>query len=227
MPPAPENGETAAAAPEAPAAPQGHPRPYRVGTQWYQPIPDADGFRQRGTASWYGKKFHGRKTSNGETYDMYAMTAAHKTLPLPSYVKVTNLANDKTVIVRVNDRGPFHDNRIIDLSYAAAHRLDMLKTGTAKVKLEVIYIENPESVALAALKNTKLHYVQVIASSDKGRIDHLAQTLADQYQVKTRIQQNGNLYRLQLGPIGRQQIAAQLHQTLQQNGYPQSYLVTE
>ncbi|QYJ96835.1 septal ring lytic transglycosylase RlpA family protein [Shewanella alkalitolerans] len=205
----------------------GNRKEYTVLGKTYRVLDTGKGYQKTGIASWYGAKFHGHLTSNGETYDMYSMSAAHKTLPLPSYVKVTNLANDKSVVVRVNDRGPFHDNRIIDLSYAAAHRLDMLKTGTAKVQLEVIYIENPESVALAALQETKLHYVQVIASSDKGRIDHLAQTLADQYQVQTRIQQSGNLYRLQLGPIGRQQIAAELHQTLQQNGYPQSYLVTE
>ncbi|MDC0085012.1 septal ring lytic transglycosylase RlpA family protein [Oceanospirillaceae bacterium] len=96
------------------------------------------GFKQRGLASWYGQKFHGHLTSNGETYDMYAMTAAHKSLPLPTYARITNLANNKTVIVRVNDRGPFHGDRVIDLSYAAASKLEYRKTGVAEVLVEAI-----------------------------------------------------------------------------------------
>lgn len=205
----------------------GNPKRYTVLGKSYEVLPSGKGYQTTGIASWYGAKFHGHLTSNGETYDMYSMSAAHKTLPLPSYVKVTNLNNNHTVIVRVNDRGPFHDNRIIDLSYAAAHKLDMLKTGTAKVKIEVIHIDNPESVALAQLKETNLHYIQVLASSDKSRVEQLAKQLTSQYQVQTRIQQTGSLYKLQLGPIGRVQIADKLHQELQQNGYPQSYRVTE
>lgn len=205
----------------------GNRKSYTVRGKTYSVLDTGKGYQKTGVASWYGAKFHGHLTSNGETYDMYSMSAAHKTLPLPSYARITNLTNNKSVIVRVNDRGPFHDERLIDLSYAAAHRLDMLKTGTAKVKVEVIYIENPESAALAELKSTDLHYVQVVASSDKRRIDKLSGQLASQYQVKTRIQQTGDLYKLQLGPIGRQQIAAELHQTLRQNGFPQSYLVVE
>lgn len=96
------------------------------------------GYKERGIASWYGKQFHGRLTSNGERYDMYKMTAAHKSLPLPCYVKVTNLENKKTIVVRVNDRGPFHGNRIIDLSYAAAKKLGMDHKGTAKIEVEAI-----------------------------------------------------------------------------------------
>lgn len=112
--------------------------PYTVGGKRYVPITGDKPMTQRGTASWYGKKFHGRKTSTGETYNMYAMTAAHKTMELPSYAKVTNLNNGKSVIVRVNDRGPFVDNRIIDLSYAAASKLGYVKNGTAPVKVERI-----------------------------------------------------------------------------------------
>ncbi|MCG9697423.1 septal ring lytic transglycosylase RlpA family protein [Shewanella sp. Isolate11] len=205
----------------------GNPKTYTVLGKSYQVMPSGKGFKQSGVASWYGAKFHGHLTSNGETYDMYSMSAAHKTLPLPSYVKVTNVDNNKSVVVRVNDRGPFHDNRIIDLSYAAAHKLDMLKTGTANVNIEVIYIENPESLALAQLQDTSLYYIQVVALSDKARIDQLAKQLATQYQVNTRIQQSGSLYKLQLGPLGRQQLADKLHQQLQQSGYPNSYRVTE
>ena len=200
---------------------------YTVLGKSYQVMDTGKGYRSSGTASWYGSKFHGHLTSNGETYDMYSMSAAHKSLPLPSYVKVTNLANNKEVIVRVNDRGPFHEDRIIDLSYAAAHRLDMLKTGTARVAIEVIYIENPESIALAELKETKVHYIQVLASSNKSKVDHLAKTLENKYQVKTRLQTSNNLYKLQLGPIGQQRLATKLNLELKENGFPQSYLISE
>ena len=111
---------------------------YQVFGKPYKVLSSAQGFQQTGTASWYGNKFHGHLTSNGEIYDMYTMSAAHKNLPLPTYLKVTNTTNNKSVIVRVNDRGPFHQSRIIDLSYSAAYKLDMLKTGTAQVKITAI-----------------------------------------------------------------------------------------
>ena len=111
---------------------------YEVLGKHYTVMPSADGYHERGVASWYGKKFHGRLTSSREPYDMYQMTAAHKTLPLPTYVRVRNLRNNKTIIVRVNDRGPFVHNRIIDLSYAAAIKLDMVGTGTSLVDVEAI-----------------------------------------------------------------------------------------
>ena len=116
----------------------GNPDRYEVFGRVYHTLDTAQGYRQRGIASWYGTKFHGRRTSSGEPYDMYAMTAAHTTLPLPTYVRVTHLENGRSVVVRVNDRGPFVDDRIIDLSYAAAHRLGMLEEGTAPVLLEAI-----------------------------------------------------------------------------------------
>ena len=116
----------------------GNKNPYTVFGKTYQLLPQGGVYRAQGTASWYGTKFHGRKTANGETYDMYGMTAAHKTLPIPSYVKVTNLKNQRSVIVRVNDRGPFHGDRIIDLSYAAAKKLDYSGVGTARVEVEAI-----------------------------------------------------------------------------------------
>lgn len=111
---------------------------YEVLGQTYKVMDNPSGFRQRGYASWYGKKFHGRLTANGERYDMFGMTAAHKTLPLPSYVRVTDLDNGKSVVVRVNDRGPFHSDRIIDLSYAAAAKLGLIGHGTSKVELELL-----------------------------------------------------------------------------------------
>lgn len=132
----------------------GNKSPYRVLGKSYHVLPTAVGFSEEGIASWYGSKFHGYHTSNGEIYDMYKFTAAHKHLPLPSYVRVTNLDNGRQVIVRVNDRGPFHDERIIDLSYAAASRLGVLQTGTARVRLENVMPSDPSlpptSLATAA-----------------------------------------------------------------------------
>jgi rare lipoprotein A len=116
---------------------------YEVLGKRYTVMPSSSGYRERGVASWYGKKFHGNLTSNREPYDMYAMTAAHKTLPLPTYVRVRNLRNDKSIIVRVNDRGPFVHNRIIDLSYAAAMKLDMIQDGTSLVEVTAISFDQP------------------------------------------------------------------------------------
>lgn len=117
-------------------------RPYKVFGRQYVPITSERPFRQKGIASWYGRKFHGKKTANGETYDMYAMTAAHPTLPLPSYARVTHARTGKSVIVRINDRGPFHPNRIIDLSYVAAAKLDLIKPGSGPVIVETITHED-------------------------------------------------------------------------------------
>ena len=112
--------------------------PYRVYGVRYVPMKSALGYREKGTASWYGRKFHGRQTSSGETYDMYAMTAAHKTLPLPTYVQVKNLDNGAKVVLRVNDRGPFLGGRLIDLSYMAARKLGVTTSGTARVEVTTI-----------------------------------------------------------------------------------------
>ena len=117
---------------------------YEVYGVTYEVMNSSHGFKERGVASWYGKKFHGRPTSSQEPYDMYAMTAAHKTLPLPCYVSVRNLKNNKSIIVRVNDRGPFVDNRIIDLSYSAAIKLDMVKDGTGLVEITALSYDEPE-----------------------------------------------------------------------------------
>ncbi len=113
-------------------------KPYKVMGQWYYPLSSAAGYDQRGVASWYGRDFHGKKTANGETYDMHAMSAAHKTLPLPTMVRVTNLDNGRAIVVRVNDRGPFVKSRIIDLSYAAARALGYDRRGTAHVRVQAL-----------------------------------------------------------------------------------------
>ena len=113
-------------------------RPYVAMGKQYVPMTSVQAFHQRGLASWYGKRYHGNKTSSGETYDMYAMSAAHPTLPIPSYARVTNVANGKSVVVRINDRGPFHSARIIDLSYAAAHKIGIVGAGQGQVEVESI-----------------------------------------------------------------------------------------
>ena len=140
------------------AIPQAEPlhrfanRPYSVLGKTYVPDTRLRSFRQRGIASWYGKKFHGQKTSIGETYDMFAMTAAHPTLALPSYVRVTNASTGKSVVVRVNDRGPFHADRVIDLSYAAAHRLGYINHGSTLVDVETIIPGEPTRLSYAQIK---------------------------------------------------------------------------
>ena len=118
-------------------------KPYTVFNKTYSPLKDVRGYRERGIASWYGKKYHGKRTSSGEPYDMYALSAAHTTLPLPSYARVRNLSNNRSVVVRVNDRGPFLDNRLIDLSYTAAARLGIIGTGTGLVEVEGLSPDEP------------------------------------------------------------------------------------
>ena len=113
-------------------------RPYEALGKRYVPMTSLQPFKQRGLASWYGKRYHGRKTSSGETYDMYAMSAAHPTLPIPSYARVTNVANGRSVVVRINDRGPFKSERVIDVSYVAAHKLGFIQAGQARVEVEAI-----------------------------------------------------------------------------------------
>ncbi|ASM49461.1 rare lipoprotein A [Pseudoalteromonas espejiana DSM 9414] len=191
-------------------------RPYEVLGKRYSPMLDETGYKEEGIASWYGRKFHGYHTSNGEIYDMFAMSAAHKTLPLPSFVRVTNTANNKSVIVRVNDRGPFHDDRIIDLSYAAAYKLGYYNHGTAKVKLEAITLDS-----IPARKT----YIQVAAGSTLSNIEALAATLRLQYQVPTNIVQANNIYRLHLGPIKNAQHAQDVLQKLKQNQFQNAFLL--
>ncbi len=135
-----------------PKAEKLHPyanRPYTALGKNYTPLTTTGAYKERGVASWYGKKFHGQRTSSGEIYDMYAMTAAHTTLPIPSYVRVTNLANGKSVVVRVNDRGPFLHSRIIDLSYTAAHKLGIVGNGSGEVEVESLAVNDITSVPLA------------------------------------------------------------------------------
>ena len=128
--------------------------PYQVFGKTYIPLKTTEGYHERGVASWYGKKYHGKRTSNGEKYDMFSMSAAHKTLPLPSYVRVRNLQNGRSVIVRVNDRGPFLENRLIDLSYAAAIKLGIAPAGTGLVEVEAVTSNAPASTLVSVPTHT-------------------------------------------------------------------------
>lgn len=148
----------------------GNKTPYTVLGKTYYVMPSSEGFRQEGYASWYGKKFHGRRTSNGEVYDMYGMTAAHKTLPIPSYVRVTNKQNGLSVVVRVNDRGPFHGGRIIDLTYTAATKLGFVGQGTAPVAIEVITPGQATSRSSQSYKPTKTTHVSSASGVRVGKV---------------------------------------------------------
>ena len=138
---------------------------YAVDGVTYYPLARADGYHERGIASWYGRKFHGKRTSSGEPYDMYSMTAAHKTLPLPSYVRVRNLQNGRSIVVRVNDRGPFLSNRLIDLSYAGAAKLGIIGTGTGIVDVEAVSPEEPP-VQVAEHQSPPLQLVSTAAAAE-------------------------------------------------------------
>jgi rare lipoprotein A len=228
-------------------------RDYNVWGSDYQVWNDVKQYQDEGLASWYGAKFHGYETSNGEIYDMYTMTAAHKNLPLPSFVKVTNVQNGKQVIVRVNDRGPFHGDRIIDLSYAAAYKLDMLDTGTAQVRVELIRLApNGKSVQIAAggqqvqVTGTPLAYrptastkaavtadktpatsgrhIQLLATRSADKAKELAARLSKEYGFPARVEQSAEWYRLQMGPIPTNKTENTLTRLIAE-GYAQAYFL--
>ncbi|WP_440053777.1 septal ring lytic transglycosylase RlpA family protein [Pseudoalteromonas sp. T1lg65] len=191
-------------------------RPYVINGVRYTPMSDEKGYTEQGIASWYGRKFHGYHTSNGEIYNMFDMTAAHKTLPLPSFVKVTNLDNGKSAIVRVNDRGPFHDERVIDLSYAAAYKLGYHTQGTARVKLEAVTLNRT---------NPRLTYVQVAAGSKLENLQLLAGQLREQYGLGTPITFENNLYKLRVGPLQDDSKAQALLEKLRNNQFNRAFLL--
>jgi rare lipoprotein A len=211
---------------------KGWQKPYEVDGLRYNPLRDHQGFRQEGIASWYGKKFHGRATSNGETYDMYAMTAAHKTLPLGVYVKVTNQRNGLSTVVRINDRGPFVAGRIIDLSYSAASKLDVVDAGTAPVRIEALgyrtrqagqagYVE-PKSYDVGS------YAVQVGAFSVEQNAVRLAADLRRQYgaaDVQTGVRDGATLYRVRVGKYTSLNAAEQAKERFQTQQFPGSFVV--
>jgi len=173
-------------------------RTYTVMGNTYTPQAKPGGYSKEGAASWYGRRFHGKKTASGERYDMYAMTAAHPTLPIPSYARVTSLKTGKSVVVRINDRGPFHSKRIIDLSYAAAHKLGYIKQGSARVRVESI-----EPGSDSARQAAGAVYLQVGAFASADNAVQLTGRLADELEFdtdRTRVVRDGALHRVQLGP---------------------------
>ena len=185
-----------------PRARFGNPAFYEVYGQRYVVLPTAQGYVERGVASWYGPDFHGIRTSTGEPYDMYAMTAAHKTLPLPAYARVTNLRNGRSITVRINDRGPFKANRIIDLSYAAALKLDMVRDGTTLVEVQAL---EPGDVPDAAPPRQPALYAQVGAFGVEDNALRLRDRLAGMgvgpLVVRTDSVAGRTLYRVRVGPI--------------------------
>ena len=200
--------------PEGPAIPR-KPGTYVVFGEIYRTLPDSFGYLEIGIASWYGKKFHGRLTSNGETYDMYGLSAAHKALPLPTFVKVTNLDNARSVVLRVNDRGPFHEDRVIDLSYAAAQTLGFAHKGTAPVVVEAVDIMNhPNRLAVPAMAApaaaASRYYLQVGAFSEVAGAtivnEMISRLMADKgLEFSVRVLQSetstGILHKVWVGPI--------------------------
>ena len=181
-------------------------RPYKVFGKTYYPMTSLKPYTATGYATWYGKKYHGNKTSIGEIYDMYKMTAAHKTLPLPCYVKVTNLKNDKTVIVRVNDRGPFVKDRIIDLSYAAANRLEIIEKGSELVKVELIDLDKKVKVS----KISKQIYIQAGLFSDEKNANNLINKIKKLGTVKNeniKKIKNEDQFQVLIGPFKNNQKA--------------------
>ena len=220
---------------------------YEVLGRSYHVMNTSYGYQERGVASWYGKKFHDRLTANQERYDMYAMTAAHKSLPLPTYVRVRNLRNNKSIIVRVNDRGPFVHNRIIDLSYSAARKLDMIKTGTSLVEVTAISFDEPPkraavaSVAIkkepekpeatAPTKRESTVYVQVGAFGDaenaRRRFALLRSGGVGDAFVLEDLSTSPALYRIRIGPIDDVIQYDNLVARLQHLGISETHLVTE
>ncbi len=215
---------------DEPPARYGNKNPYTVLGRTYHLLPTARGYRETGIASWYGSKFHGQLTSSREVYDMHAFTAAHKTLPIPTVVRVTNLENGRSVRVRVNDRGPFHDNRIIDLSWAAARKLGMTQKGTALVRVEALFPDDdrlPEKPA-----GTDHFWLQVGAFSLKHNARALQKRLADAGMRKTRLQKaklssGQSVYRLQLGPLRTVDEADRFTRRLLDMGLEPPHIVTE
>lgn len=200
---------------------------YTLLSKNYSIVKDPKGFSQEGISSWYGNKFHGHKTSNGEVYDMYSMSAAHKTLPIPSYVKVTNKDNGRAAIVRVNDRGPFHEGRIIDLSFAAATKLDVIRTGTTNVNVEYIAIEKPKNIQNWHAIDPNQYHIQMVALNTQERANSAALALQKQFNAPTNIMKSKTIYRVRLGPFVDRDIANDLLIKAKSDKYPSAFIIQE
>jgi len=212
-----------------PRAAHGNPPFYNVDGRRYYVLGTAEGYVETGVASWYGPNFDGQRTSDGDRYDMYAMTAAHKTLPLPCYVRVTNLSNGRSIIVKINDRGPFVANRIIDLSYVAAAKLDMLSTGTALVEVRTITPQSPPVLTRVTETPPPTLYVQVGAFTVQAHAERVvarlhAAGLAGAFIFGPPITRS-HVYRVRIGPVGGVPEFDQLVGRLTALGYPGARLV--
>lgn len=205
----------------------GNKSPYTVLGKTYEILPSPANYRERGIASWYGTKFHGQKTSNGEIFDLYAATAAHKTLPIPCYARVTNLDNGRSIIVRVNDRGPFHSDRVIDLSYGAAVKLGFMAHGTAPVEVEVINlagIDDRRGTPFGSYRYVQLGAFGSEASAQRLRAE-LATLLSSPVAVSPVDTGNGLLYRVRIGPVASNEELESVQRRLEASGYSGSQLL--
>jgi rare lipoprotein A len=182
---------------DEPLARYGNHSPYTVLGKTYTVLPSSKGYHERGVASWYGSKFHGRRTSSGELYDMHLATAAHKSLPLPTYAEVTNLDNGRSMIVKINDRGPFHEDRIIDLSYAAAIRLGVDQTGTARVDVRAIDVKTSKKASVKLADGT---FLQVGAFSKRKTAEDLAGKMMAAQLKPVSVQKSRGFYKVWIGP---------------------------
>ncbi len=208
-------------------------RTYEVFGVHYTPIDSAEAFQETGIASWYGRPFHGRKTASGEIYNMHASTAAHRTLPMGTFLKVRNLENDKEIIVRINDRGPFAKDRIIDLSYHSAKKIDMIQKGTVPVEITAISADNKDLQAHVSAAHadyfTGDFTVQVGSYADKTRAEALREQLQDfgKEVFVTQASVNGQtVYRVRVGKFSTLDDARQLQAVLTQNGYGNAIAVS-
>ncbi len=213
----------------------GNPETYEVNGKTYSVLDSSEGYDKRGYASWYGTKFHGHRTSSGEPYDMYAMTAASKTLPLPTYVRVKNLQNGRSIIVKVNDRGPFHSNRIIDLSYVAAKKLGVVKHGTALVEVTAIDTRtaikhgtiNPNNQPPEKAK----FYLQIGAFSNRSNAQRLANKLRTLIGAPVKLRPGRHqavpIYRVQIGPFLNDGATARVASVIESSGAGMPYQVIE
>ena len=186
-----------------PILPQGNRSPYEVNGESYTVLPTAKGYREKGIASWYGMKFQGRPTSNGETFDVYAASAAHRSLPIPSYVRVTNLSNDESVLLRVNDRGPFHSGRLIDVSYGAALQLGFAEQGTTAVLVESVDLEGVDD--RRNLLGAAYRFLQLGAYASEIAANQLAEEIREQWDYPVMVTavdtEGARLHRVRVGPF--------------------------
>ena len=208
-------------------------RPYEVNGHVYYPLPSAKGFVEEGYASWYGNKFHGRPTASGEPYNMYAITAAHRTMPMNTYVRVFNLENGREVVVRISDRGPFAKKRIIDLSYGAARKVGLIGPGTAKVRIEALGEVRLGAGSPAAFKphpdfRRGKFYIQVGAFLEPDNANALRRKMARYYKdvvVSRQAREDQTLYRVQVFASTEYNTAKNFEARLESSGFPEAFMV--